>query len=320
MMKKIIGKLLICFLALGMQSCVKDLQDDINGGGWNHEHSIISIGFENQIGSATIDNIDSKTGEIELSINVGAQPSMSSVKLTSMELSYQATSSAQVGDVLDFSSGESSISVTSTTGETRTYNIKANSFKEEIEGVWKISDLTVYGGTGPEYGGGAVMQLASKPWCWYDEKSPEKECDNTLTFKLTGVTEAGNPTGTCYNDAGQDGAYADFIFQASMNKEGDTDIDLNKFYRQIPKGESTWERDYTAGTITFTDSKGNKTTGSFVDKGSIDVGYGKNFTVADHAFQFSLNGVDDWTNIYSDYDKFVKKPRIYWISVTKDGE
>lgn len=319
-MKKIIGNILMLCLAFGMQSCVKDLQDDINNGGWNHEHSIISITFENQIGAATIDNIDSNTGEIELSINIGAQPNMNSVKLTNMELSYQATSNVKVGETLDFSTGENSIAITASTGETRTYTIKANSFKEDLEGIWNIQKLTVYGGTGPEYGGGAALELASKPWCWYDATGPQKEYDNIFTFKLTGVTEAGNPTGTCYNDAGADGAYADFIFQGSMNKEGDTDIDLNKFYRQIPKGESTWERDYNAGTITFTDADGHQTVGTFVGQGNIDLGYDKNFEVSDHAFQFTLNGVDDWTNIYSDYDKFVKKPRIYWISVTKVSE
>ena len=76
-----------------MQSCVKDLQDDINDGGWNHERSVINIAFENQIGKAVIENIDAETGDIELSINVGAQPSMASVKLTSMEVSYQAKTS-----------------------------------------------------------------------------------------------------------------------------------------------------------------------------------------------------------------------------------
>lgn len=301
-----------------MQSCVKDLQDDINDGGWNHERSVINIAFENQIGKAVIENIDAETGDIELSINVGAQPSMESVKLTSMEVSYQAKTSIKVGDAVDFSSGSAQFTVTSALGETRTYNIKANAFREEIEGTWKIdAPLMVYGGTGPEYGGAAVMALKDKSWCWHEATSPAKEEDNIITFKLTGVSEAGNPMGTCVNDAGNDGTYADFVFLASMNKEGDQDIDLKKFYRQIPEGESTWERDYNVGTITFTDKNGHQTTGSFIGSGTVSCGYEKTYTVADHAFQFSLNGTDDWNNIYSDYDKFVKKPRIFWVSITK---
>lgn len=318
MIKILRGVLLVCCV-LAMPSCVKDLQDDVNNGGWNHERSVIAISFENQIGNATIENIDGATGEIELSINVGAQPSMSSVRLAGLEVSYQAKSSIKVGDALDLSGGSATFTVAATTGETRTYTIKANEFRESLEGTWTIDALTVYGGTGPEYGGGAVMQLAAKPWCWSTTYGPETECDNTLTFKLTGVSDSGNPMGTCVNDAGADGKYADFIFLAKMNKEGSDDIDLKKFYRQIPEGESTWERDYLANTITFTDKNGNQTTGTLVDAGEISVGYGKKFTVANNAFQFTLSGKDDWTNIYSDYDKFVKRPRIYWISVTKQN-
>ncbi len=43
--------------------------------------------------------------------------------------------------------------------------------------------------------------------------------------------------------------------------------DLTQFYRQIPKGESTWLRNYSDGTITFTDADGNKTSCTLVPKG-----------------------------------------------------
>ncbi len=316
-MTTIIRYALLLTLLLSLQSCVKDMQDDINDGNWNHERSVIHIGFENQIGNAVIDNVDASSGNIELSINIGAQPDMSSVRLTSLEVSYQARSSVKVGDALDFSNGEATMTVTSAMGEARTYRIKAKSFLEELVGTWAVNSLTVYGGTGPEYGGGAVMKLSDKPWCWYDQTGPEKECDNILTFTLDGVTAEGNPTGKCINDAGPDNTYADFIFRGSMNKEGTNDIDLKKFYRQIPEGESTWVRDYSAGTITFTDKQGRQTVGSFIGSGTVSCGNGKTFTVADKAFQFNLNGTDDWKNIYTDYDKFVKRPRIYWVSVEK---
>lgn len=76
-------------------------------------------------------------------------------------------------------------------------------------------------------------------------------------------------------------------------------------------------RDYSAGTITFTDKDGRQTVGSFIGAGEVNCGNGKKFTVANNAFQFNLKGTDDWKNIYSDYDKFVKRPRIFWVSVTK---
>ena len=37
----------IACLVLTQTGCVKDLQDDVNAGGWNHERSITGITFEN---------------------------------------------------------------------------------------------------------------------------------------------------------------------------------------------------------------------------------------------------------------------------------
>ena len=128
------------FLLVGvllLQSCVKDMQDDINNGGWNHERSVIEIEFENQIGVAMIENTDATTGNIDLAINVGAQSNMSSVKLTAIQVSYQAQSSVKVGDALDFSNGKASFTVTSTLGETRTYTINVSEFTETLS--WPIS-------------------------------------------------------------------------------------------------------------------------------------------------------------------------------------
>ena len=76
------------------------------------------------------------------------------------------------------------------------------------------------------------MQLTDKPWCWSETYGPQAECDNVLTFTMTGVTDEGNTSGICINDAGADGKYADFIFLGDGNKENPgVDIDLKKFYR-----------------------------------------------------------------------------------------
>lgn len=299
---------------------MKDLQDDVNDGGWNHERSIIDIQFENQVGTATIETVDATTGNISLSINIDAVPDLSSIKLKMLQLSYQATASLNVGDALNFENGSksASITVTSTTGEKRDYTITVSEFQETLVGTWDVKKLTVYGGTGPEYGGGAVMELADKPWCWSEAYGPQAECDNVLTFTMTGVSDDGNTSGVCVNDAGADGKYADFIFLGEGNKENPgVDLDLKKYYRQIPEGESTWVRDYAAKTITFTDKNGKKTVGSLVDAGTEDLGNGLSMTIERNAFAFNINGTDDWDNIYSDYDKFAKKARRFWISVTK---
>lgn len=319
-MKKIIKIILLACIAFTQQACQKDVMDDINEGGWNHERSLLNIQFENQVGTATIENIDETTGSVELSINVDAAPDLSNIKLKKIEVSYQAVSSLKPGEALNFEndSRSASFTVTSTTGESREYTITVSEFKEELIGTWDIKALTVYGGTGPEYGGGAVMLLAAKPWCWSSTHGPKVECDNTLTFIMTDVSEEGNTSGTCINSPGNDGKYADFIFNGSQNKENPgVDIDLKKFYRQIPEGESTWVRDYAAKTITFIDKDGRKTVGSLVGTGKEDLGNGLSMTIEQNALAFNLNGTDDWDNIYSDYDKFVKKVRRYWISVIK---
>lgn len=319
-MIKLTKYILLACVMLTQQACVKDLQDDINDGGWNHERTVIDIQFENQMGKPVIETVDATTGEISLAINIDAVPDLTNIKLKKLELSYQAKSSLKVGEALNFENASKSafITITSTTGETREYKITVSEFSETLVGTWDVKALTVYGGTGAEYGGAAVMQLAAKPWCWSDTYGPQTECDNTLTFTMTGVTDEGNTSGVCINDAGADGKFADFIFLGSGNKENPgVDIDLKKFYRQIPVGESTWIRDYAANTITFIDKDGKKTTGTLVTAGTEDLGNGQSMKIDQNAFAFNLSGTDDWTNIYSDYDKFVKKVRRYWVSVSK---
>jgi hypothetical protein len=311
---------ILCVIIL--QSCVKDMQDDLNDGGWNHERSLISLKFKNQVGQAEIERVDETTGEVAITLNVGAITDLSKVEVESLQLSYQAKSSVNIGGMMDFSNADrkATITVTSALGEIRDYIIYASEFRETIEGQWSINNLVVYGGTGPEYGGGAVLPLQEKSWCWYDEYAPKTECDNILTFTMDQITDDGNTSGVCVNNAGADGKYANFIFQGSMNKDNPgVDLDLKRFYRQIPEGESRWTRNYNLGTISFTDKNGKVTTGTLENPGTYDLGNGKSVTIPNNAFSFALSGVDDWTNIYSDFDKFAKKPRKYYIMVTKQN-
>ena len=155
-MVKLTKYILLACIVLTQQACVKDLQDDINDGGWNHERTILDIQFENQMGT-----VDAATGDINLAINVDAVPDLSNIRLKKLQLSYQAEASLEVGDALNFENGSrsASITVTSATGETRNYTITVSEFTETLVGTWDVKKLTIYGGTGPEYGGGAVMQL-----------------------------------------------------------------------------------------------------------------------------------------------------------------
>jgi len=316
--------ILCTLLLLGsllLSGCVKDMQDELNEGGWNHERSILSLKFENQVGQAMIERIDNSTGEVRVTLNVGAIDDLSKVTLESIILSYQGTASVAKSETLDFSNPErkADITVTSPLGESRTYTVYVNEFRESLEGTWKINNMVVYGGTGPEYGGGRVYGLMDKSWCWYPDYSPAKEYDNSLTFTLESISDEGNTMGTCVNDAGPDGKYADFIFKGSSNPETHQDVDKKDYYRRIPEGESQWLRNYAAGTITFTDQNGRVTVCSLEDAGTYDMGHGKAVTVPNQAFLFNIGGVDDWTYIFTDYDVFVKKTRKLFIMVTKEG-
>lgn len=313
---KLIISILILFTGW---SCKNDPWADIADGDWNQERTILEIKLQGQAGKAIITSNDAATGTIELSLAVDMINDLSKVTVDELLVSYKAESSVSVGETIDFTSGSPSIIITSQTGKTRNYSIIMSPFTEDLIGVYDIQDLYVYGGTGPEYGGGAVMKPSDKSWVWDQSgEGPEAENDNYLEFTMTEIMDNGNTTGKCTNYPGDDGKYWNTIFNAKFNKEGDDDLDLSKFYRQIPKGESTWVRDYSAQTITFTDSNGRVTSGQLLNSGTYPLfGDNINLTVPDQAFRFILNGTDDWNNIYSDYDKFVKKPRNFFILIEK---
>ena len=301
-----------------LSACTKDPWDQISEGSWNQDRKILNIKFAGQAGLAKVTEVDESTGIIDVQLATNLVADMSSVEVSTLELSYNATSSVQLGGKLDFTGAAPTITVTSATGKSRVYTINMTEFTETILGCYAITSSRVWGGTGPEWGGGALMEPSTKSWCWYMDEGhgPNAEYDDYLEFTLDEIRDDGNTTGKCIHYGGVDGKHWNCLFKAAVNKEGDTDIDLHKFYRQIPVGESTWVRDYVNNTISFIDANGKTTTGQFLPSGDYTVYEGKVLTVEKNAFGFNLSGVDDWTNIYSDYDKFVKRPRIFFVLVT----
>ncbi len=312
----------ILFIAMGalvlLSACTKDPWDQISEGSWNQDRKILNIKFAGQAGLAKVTEVDESTGTIDVQLATNLVADMSSVEVSTLELSYNATSSVQLGGKLDFTGAAPTITVTSATGKSRVYTINMTEFTETILGCYAITSSRVWGGTGPEWGGGALMEPSTKSWCWYMDEGhgPNAEYDDYLEFTLDEIRDDGNTTGKCIHYGGVDGKHWNCLFKAAVNKEGDTDVDLHKFFRQIPVGESTWVRDYVNNTISFIDANGKTTTGQFLPSGDYTVYEGKVLTVEKNAFGFNLSGVDDWTNIYSDYDKFVKRPRIFFVLVT----
>lgn len=319
-------KIYILFVLFALVSCVKDPWKEIKQGGWNRERTLLSIKLEGQVGETVVETIDYTNGMVSLELVPYIISDMSAVKIESMEISHEAKSDVKVGSTLDFSNGNMpTIEVTSIMGEKRTYYIKAKEFQETLLGNYKITGSMVLGGTGHVYGGAGLMSPESKSWVWAERGGygPKAEYDNYLKFELSEFTKEGNTKGTVTHYAGVDGKFWNCMFAANQNKEGTTDIDLHKYYRNIPIGVSNWERNYTDNTITFTDKDGKVTVSRLFDAGKHIVleakeqGKEKVLNVSNQAFGFEIKGVDDWKNIYGDYDKFAKKAMGHFVLVEK---
>ncbi len=306
-------KLFVILTLANLYACQKDPMSEITDGKWNKERNIISIAFDGQVGQAVI----ARTGNVatvSFTYNTIGNPNLTAVKISSFEISYGANAPVTAGQTLNFDNPNKTavISVTPANGDPLEWVLKMTPFNETILGIWDITGLYIYGGTGPTYGGSAVIKMSDKPWCWPTTEGPDKEQDNYLTFTLGGITADGNTFGNIVNNAGADGKYANFIYIAKT-----PNIDVNNFYRTIPKGDGTWTRNYAAGTVTFKFPDGTTKVSAFTNAGTVDLADGKSRVIANNAFTFTLYGVDDWGNIYNDFDKFVKNPRRYWVDVKK---
>ena len=201
-------------------------------------------------------------------------------------------------------------------------------FTETLVGAYKIKNLWVYGGTGPEYNSTAYIPMQDKPWC-FDEEGGHgitAEMDNYLEITLVDVLDGGNKTtGKCVNWAGADGKNWSCWYnqtQVPWNK-----ADLVYLYRQVPIGESTWVRDYTVtpNTVTFTDSEGNQNVVELLAPQKIEPndGSSRSLTLENDAFHvsFAKHGFkDNWTHAYDDLGRIYYKPRNYFIEILRVDE
>jgi len=311
-MKTIKSTLMILAVTASLWGCQEDPLKEVNEGEWNNERNIIGITFNGQIGTADISrNGDDAT--IVFKYNTGAGNDLNAIPVNALEISYGSSSSVSVGETLDFDNATNTavVTITSANGNSLDWKITLTPFTETLLGTWNISGLIVYGGTAPEYGGAGVVVMTDKPWCWSATTGPAAEQDNSLTFTLDGFTDDGNSYGTVVNNSGADGLYADFIFINS-----DPYVDVNNFYRKIPTGTATWLRNYSTDQVIFTFADGRTSSATFVSAGTETLYTNITKTTIDHAFSFTLAGVDDWAHIYSDYDRFVSRPRKFWIDVT----
>jgi len=274
-----------------------------------------------QIGPAEIDRT---AGTVKVKVLMQTGTDLSKVS-PSIQTSYKASVSPLSGQVVNFSgsSNTASYTVTAESGQSRNWKVELVPFTETISGTYTIRAMVVYGGTGPEWGGGGVINMTDKPWVWPADGGPQAEMDNSLVFELTGATADGNTYGKFTNSAGADGKYADFIFSGAPK------TDVNAKYRVLPKGEGEWTRNYAANNVTFKFADGSTKVATFrtgpytytddySGSGNKKDIYKKEVTAGLNALEFTLNSVDDWGNIYSDYDKLVKSTKRFWIDMKKN--
>jgi hypothetical protein len=297
---------LFIIACLLLAACRKDPAEGIQ----SHERAIEAVTLGNglvQVGPAVVDRANAM---VTVRVLQQAGTTYDNVK-PSIQTSYKSTVSPASGEGVNFaaSNNKATYTVTAETGETRQWTVVLQPFTEALLGTFTIQDYTLYGGTGPQYGGGGVFNIATK--AVWPADGPGAEYDNTLTFTYTGVTADGNTQGTVVNSAGADGLYANFIF----NKSPVTDV--NSKYRVIPKGNGKWLHNYANNTVVFTFADGTTTTCTFDAAGTVALGNNLTKAITDNAFTFTLSGADDYGNIYSDYDKIVKRPYKLWVDVKK---
>lgn len=324
-MKRIFAILLAA--ATFLAACEKPDDGGKKSGG-SHERSIISIAFAGQTGGeAEIISDDPNVGTVN--IELAGNVDLSKVEITSLTISYKATSSAKKGDFLDFSSSAPQIVVTSEAGDTRTYTIVAKTFTESLVGCYKITGSMFYGGIGVDYGGCELMAPEAKSWCWdANGYGPAANYDDYFEIALTKINDDGTTEGTCTLYGGENGKHWNCVFQGAQNKKDPgVDIDLRDWYRLIPMGESTWKRDYDKGTITFT-KDGKSVVSSLYEAGDYTVAKksdgSKDYvvTVTDQALVSQPDGDKTWTDFetFTDYTKFVRSPILYAYMISKVDE
>lgn len=216
---------------------------------WLRERTPVNFRLESQIGAAVISNDwrNDAVGSITVSIITGGLD-LTKVKVEALDFKFPQsefcpTANISKGSTLDLSNGSASFTVTAFNGETRTYTVTYSQFVDPLEGTYTFTPIGgLLDGSAPKCAfiivGGwddAVVRstVMDKWWHWGEGYMPTDEDDNTLSFRLEKAdAETGATFGSLVNTAGDDGKYANYMYNNS--------IDVNSKYRIFPAGKSRW--------------------------------------------------------------------------------
>lgn len=218
---------------------------------WLRERTPVNLRLESQIGAAaiTLDWRHDDKGSVFVQLVTGGL-NMSAVKVVALDFAYPDSEYCPKADIgpgstLDLSNGSAEFTVTAYNGETRTYTVTYGPFVDPLEGVYHHSLVAgiLDGGAAKSsmviHGGWPDAEVMStdmdKSWHWGDGYTPKDEQDNEISFMLTSVdSETGATFGTLVNTPGEDGKYANYVYNNTY--------DVNDYYRQIPVGSSRWSK------------------------------------------------------------------------------
>lgn len=300
---------------------------------WTRERTPVNFRLESQIGAAVIsdDWRNDAVGSISVSLITGGLD-MSAVKVEALDFKFPdsefcPTASIDKGSTLDLSGGSAKFTVTAYNGETREYTVTYSQFKDPLEGTYSFtpvggildsnapqSAFVIVGG----WDGEVVMStVQDKSWHWGDGYQPKDEEDNILSFRLESAdANTGATFGTIVNTPGEDGKYANYIYNNST--------DVNAMYRLIPVGKSRWAKpgDGSIRIYAFEDEAYAEPLYSLSLIGPGTFGYdGKDVVVPSLAFVRSFPGpfdTIDWN--YPDTRWFTDNLRhAFWL-VQKDAD
>lgn len=276
---------------------------------WLRERTPVNLRLESQIGAAVISDDWRNDGEGSVSVSlITSGLDMSAVKVEAIDFKFPDSefcpkASISPGSTLDFSSGKATFNVTAYNGETRTYTVTYTQFKDPLEGTYTFTPIGgLLDGSAPQSAfiivGGwddAVVRstVMDKWWHWGDGYMPTDEDDNTLSFRLEEADpETGATFGTLVNTPGDNGKYANYVYNNS--------IDVNGKYRIFPAGKSRWSKpgDGTIVVYAYEDETYSNPlwTVDLIEAGEKNYA-GQTFTVPNLAFVRSFEGpfdVIDW--------------------------
>ena len=185
--------------------------------------------------------------------------------------------------------------------------VELPSFAQDIP-TYRITNMWVYGGTGPEYGGTGVIDILTKTNYWNEEDG------RGITALLDNYYQL-RPDGTFVTYDGEDARNWWFVYSGSVNPVNGKDIDLRKFYDVLPLKDGRYS--LGGAQLTFTKADGSTTAATLVGPGAFTIpGTSKTVNLTHQALAFTITGgKDDWNNIYKDYDKIAARPRAMFIEL-----